>query len=258
MSLLVTMTSVAMVLAGQPALGAPTNGGTVTTSAVPRSFPGASVGAFSPWAMSARSDTQSGLVRLQGGFDGGRRNLVFEQLAEGRLIGRLSLRGGFSWFENGGGPSIGLKLDTLRQESHGIDLALATIFESQGFNRASAIAFEVSGARRLGDLTLLTALAYSQGLKRGERSAAVHLSARRPVGRRLHIGLDSRLRLDLEPDPDQPADETEWDLVAGPTAVLSLGPFAFTATAGISAAKLRARDTAQVGALLLIGVGTMF
>ena len=253
------MTSVAIVLtAGQPVLGAPTDGGAVTTSAVPRSFPSASVGAFSPWAMSARSDTQSGLIRFQGGFDGGRRDPLFEQLAEGRLIGRLSLRAGFSWFDDGAGPSIGLKLDTLRQESHGIDLALATIFESQGFNRVPAIAFEVSVARRLGDLTLLTALAYSQGLKRGERSAAVHLSARHPVGRRLHIGLDSRVRLDLEPDPTQPADETEWDLVAGPTAVLSLGPFAFTATAGLSAAKLWARDTAQVGALLLIGVGTTF
>jgi hypothetical protein len=126
------MASVAIVITGQPVLGAPTDGGTVTTSAVPRSFPSASVGAFSPWAMSARSDTQSGLIRFQGGFDGGRR------------------------------------------------------------------------------------------------------------------------------DTNQPADETEWDLVAGPTAVLSLGPVAFTATAGISAAKLPVKDTAQVGALLLIGVGTTF
>ena len=68
----------------------------------------------------------------------------------------------------------------------------------------------------------------------------------------------SSVRLDLEPDPNQPADETEWDLVAGPTAVLSLGSVAFTATAGISAAKLPAKDAAQVGALLLIGVGTTF
>jgi hypothetical protein len=253
------MIAVAIVIAaGRPALGAPTDGGTVATSAVPGNFPSASAGAFAPWAMSARSDTQSSLIRFQGGFDGGGRGALFEQLAEQRLVGPLSLRGGFNWFDDGAGPSIGPKLDLLKQERHGIDLALATIFESDSFNRVPAIAFEVAVARRLGDLTLSTALAYSHGIKRGERSAAVHLSARHPVGRRLHIGLDSRVRLDLQQDPRQPADETEWDLVAGPTAVLSLGPFALTATTGLSAAKLWARDTAQVSALLLIGVGMTF
>jgi hypothetical protein len=210
--------------------------------------------------MSARSDTRAGVVQFRGGFDGARGAALFEEMAEGRLIGRLSLRAGFSWFDDtpGGGPQIALKLDLLRQEGQGLDLALAAGFETQGFNLVPAATFAVAAARRTGDVTMLAVLAYSQGLSRGERSVQLHLSAVRPAGRRLHVGLDARLRRDLERDLTEPAGETEWDVAAGPTAVLSLGPLALFATAGISAAKLRATAGTHVGALLLIGVGTAF
>jgi hypothetical protein len=110
----------------------------------------------------------------------------------------------------------------------------------------------------VGDNYVLGTVSYGQGLELDERHADVRLGALRPVGRRVHLGLDSRLRLDLEKGADEPAGEAQWDFMGGPTGAVSLGQFALTAMAGASAVKLRAGGPTKVGALVMTGVGSAF
>jgi hypothetical protein len=91
-----------------------------------------------------------------------------------------------------------------------------------------------------------------------ERHGDVRLGAFRRVARRVHLGLDSRLRMDLEGDASEPSGEPDWDVVAGPQGVLSLGRFALTAGGGVSAVKLREGGPATVGARITTGVGSAF
>ena len=74
----------------------------------------------------------------------------------------------------------------------------------------------------------------------------------------LYAGLDSRARVDLERDSDEPLGELDWDMQAGPVATIALGRFAVSATGGVSAWKLRSRDNARVGAVGAVGVGAVF
>jgi hypothetical protein len=236
------------------------DGGSAAASPPVTAQRSASVGAFAPWGMSARSDTQSGIVQLQGGYDGGRGGPLFEQATESRALGRLSVRVGFGWYDDdpGGGPYLGLKLDVLRQEQQGVDLVVAGSYDFDGFNLVPAATLAAAVGAAVGASRLSATLAYGQGLERGERHGQVCPAALRPVASRVHLGLASRLRLDLERDGDEPASEREWDLVAGPNLVLAFGPLALSATGGVSAIKLRAGGPTQVGALVVTGVGTAF
>src|SRR5688500_7675564 len=100
----------------------------------------AAVGSFAPWGMTARSDRQEGTFQVLGGYDTGRGGALFSSTGEGRVSDRVSVRAGFSWVEGtpGGGPQLGVKVDLLRQEKQGLDLAVAGSYDNHGFNMMSA------------------------------------------------------------------------------------------------------------------------
>jgi hypothetical protein len=251
---------VAVAVAGGRALAQPIDDASEPAGQPVSAERSASVGAFSPWSMSARSDTQAGIVHVRGGYDSGRGRALFDTQTEARLTGRVSVRAGFSWLENtaGGGPQLGLKLDVLRQEKHGADFAVAASYDNQGFNLVPSAVVAAAVARSFRNTRVLATVAYGQGLRQDERYADVSVAALRPVAAGVQLGLDSRLRFDLERDADEPPGEAGWDLVAGPSAVVALGRFALTTTAGMSALSLRAGGPAKVGALVLTGLGSAF
>jgi len=217
-------------------------------------------GGFLPWTMAARSDAQRALVFGQGGYDGAWRGAVFQTTLEAQVLGRLSVRAGGSYIGPSGTfrPEAGLRIDALRQERHGVDMAVLGVYESAGFNTVKAVTARVALSRAFGKTRLVSNIGYGYGFNDGERYGDVRVAGLRAVGRSVHIGLDSRMRFDLEYDNDEPPGEPEWEAVAGPIATYSFDRFVLTGTAGMSAMKQRLIPTKHYGAIATLGFGTVF
>jgi len=217
-------------------------------------------GAFLPWTMGARSDVQRGLVFMQGGYDGAERGAIYQMVGEAQLFERLSLRAGGSYFGRGDTvrPEVGLRLDVLRQEDQGVDLAVLGVYEAKGFNTVRAATARVAVSRAFGETRLVSNLGYGFGLQDGERYGDFRLAGLRRVTERVTFGLDGRLRIDLERDGDEPAGEPEWEAVAGPLVAYTLDRYVLSATAGYTATKLRLVNGAHDGVMAALGVGAVF
>jgi hypothetical protein len=217
-------------------------------------------GAFLPWTMGARSDAQRALVYGQGGYDGAERGAVYQTVLEAQLYGRFSVRAGGSYLGPSGRfrPEAGLRLDVLRQEQHGVDLAVLGVYEAQGFNTVRAVTARVAVSRAFGDTRLVSNLGYGFGLQDGERYGDFRLAGLHALTRDLQVGLDSRFRIDLERDDDEPIGEPDWELVTGPLATYSIDRFVISATAGLSALKFRLVETTHLGAIGTLGLGAVF
>jgi len=220
----------------------------------------AEAGAFLPWTMGARSDSQRALVYGQGGYDSAQAGAVFETVLEAQLHGRISLRVGGSYLGPSGRfrPEAGLRVDVLRQELHGVDLAVLGVYEAQGFNTVRAVTARVAVSRTLGDTRLVSNLGYGFGLQDGERYGDLRLAGLHALTRSQRVGLDSRFRIDLERDDDEPIGEPDWELVTGPLATYSIDRFVVSATAGLSALKFRLVGTTHMGAIGALGLGAVF
>jgi hypothetical protein len=218
----------------------------------------AGAGNFMPFVESARGDTQRAFVTTQGGYDSVRDAALFRATAQARVIGRLSVRGGISYGDAASRlrPEVGVKLDGLHQERHGLDLAVAASYEPEGFNTTPAASLRIALARSFGATQLVGNVGYGASLD-GERHGEARLGLLHALLPDLRLGLDSRFRIDLERDDDEPAGEPEWDLAAGPTASYTLGPVVLSASGGASALKLRF-DDAGLGAFGSIGLGAAF
>src|SRR5206468_10155306 len=112
--------------------------------------------------------------------------------------------------------------------------------------------------RLLGSTRLLANAAYAVGTAEGERFGDVRLAGLTRVTRDLHVGLDSRLRLDLERNTVEPAGEPDWEVDAGPVATYALGRFVVSASAGATALKYRLVPGDHVGVVSLLGAGAGF
>jgi hypothetical protein len=217
-------------------------------------------GGLSPWSMAPRGDLQQGVVNVVGGYDGARKGAAFETAVELRLLGPLSIRAGGSYVGPDGEvrPLVAGKVDLLRQERAGLDLAVAGGYEPHGFNTVPAVGALVAAGREVGPVYLMGNLGYGLGLEEGEHFGDARLAALGRVAPNLRVGVDSRLRIDLERDSDEPEGEPDWELLAGPLATVSLGRFAVTGGAGLSAIRMRLEKDTQVGALGYLGLGAVF
>lgn len=225
----------------------------------------ASAGAFSNWTMTARSDTQRATARVTGGYDGAGKGATFDGGAEVQLMNRVAVRatgssspGGSSTDGGGLGLRFEGKLDALRQETNGVDLAIAGGYESRGFNEVPALAGTLALGRSLGRLQLLANVGYARGLSDAEQYGSAGLAGIYQASQQLQLGLDSRLRIDLERDEDEPPGEREWELLAGPTVTYSVGSFAVIGGTGLAANQLRLQPGLNVGAIGYVGLGAAF
>lgn len=204
----------------------------------------ASRGAFLPWTMGARSDAHRGLVFVQWGYDGAARCGLYQLVAEAQLFGRLSLRAGGNYLGEGDTlrPDVGLRVDLLRQELQGLDLALVRVYEAKGFNSVRAATARVALSRAFGETRLIGNLGYGFGLQDDERYGDFRHAVLRRVANRLTLGVDARLRIDLERDASEPAGEPAWEVVGGPLVAYTLDRYVVSATLGYSAMKYRLVD----------------
>jgi hypothetical protein len=116
----------------------------------------------------------------------------------------------------------------------------------------------VAVGRSFGRLHLLANVGYGYGLDQGEHYGEARLAATVRVHPAVAIGLDARARLDLERDADEPDNEPDWDLVAGPQATFSFSRFVVGVGGGLSALRLRSGTTTNVGAVAQLTLGTVF
>jgi hypothetical protein len=198
----------------------------------------------------------------EGGWDSARRGPIMETNVEAGVLGPVSFRAGAALNPSDGraSPLLALKVDVLDQNRHRVGAAVFGGYRGQGFNLVPALEFGVTVGRRTQRLSLLSSLAYGQGLQRGERYGDARLAALVRVDRRANIsvGLDARARFDLQYDADDPADEATLDALAGPMVVWGLGRFAVSGQVGASVLTMRSGGPTKVGATGRLGVGAAF
>jgi hypothetical protein len=221
----------------------------------------AGAGAFSSFSIAARSDTQRTLARVVGGYEGASDKALFDTALEARIMERIALRAGGSYLpaSDGFGLRFGGKVDALRQETSGIDLAIAGGYEATGFNEVAAVGGQLALGKSFGRLLLLANAGYARGLEQTEEHyASAGAAAHYRVTSNVQLGVDSRFRIDLERDDDEPPGEREWDLLLGPQITVAVGPVAVSGGAGLSAQRLRLENDTKVGTLGQLGVGAAF
>lgn len=215
---------------------------------------------FTPSLLSPGRAAPLVYVGAEAGWDGPRREGVFETNAEASVFGPLSFRAGAASnpADRRVTPSFLLKLDVLDQGHAGVDVALFGGYRGEGFNLVPAIEIGAVLCRRSDRLSLISSLAYGQGLERGERYGDVRLAGLVRLHRLVNVGLDARARFDLELDNDEPSGEATVDGIAGPLVVVGLGRFILSGQSGAGVLAARAGGPAHVGATTRIGLGATF
>ena len=149
-------------------------------------------------------------------------------------------------------------MDALRQERHGVDLAVLGVYETKGFNTVRAVTARIALSRAFGDTRVVSNLGYGFGLEEGERYGDFRLAGLHRLTQKLQVGVDSRLRIDLERDDDEPPGEPDWEVLAGPLATYTIDRYVVSATVGYSALKYRLVEGKHTGAIATLGVGAVF
>jgi len=222
-------------------------------------------GTFLPMTLSARIGDQRVAAVVYGGYDSAQsQGGALTAVVEGALYRHLAVRVGVDYLSNRPGSAAataGVRVGILRQERHGIDLGVVALYKQQGFTETTGeLEFMVAVARRWSRFALFGNAVYGQGFLSTERDAELRIAALYSFGDRWNLGADARARIDLGDPPagSRPAAaEAAFDLVAGPTASVALGPVALLAQAGVHALTFDAGGT-SVGAIALGGVGASF
>lgn len=213
-------------------------------------------GMFLPTLIAPRTDSQTGYIRAIGGYDSSHRSAQMEALADVTIIGPLALRAGvlYSQKPNSFRPSVGLRVQVLKQEDAGFDLGAGVFYRPEGFTEAEGeVEVAVAFGRRFGRIGTFANLVYGQDPEGAERDGELRLGALYSVTSLFQAGLDARLRFDLgsEEGERRTEGEAEYDIAFGPTASYALGPVAAIAQVGMS---IFGREPARPGALALFGL----
>jgi hypothetical protein len=216
-------------------------------------------GAMLPSTLAPRIGATAALAFGFAGYDGARSSPIGGATAEVRVWGPFSLRGGaeYSTERRAARPTIGGRVQFLRQERHGIDGSLSVFYRPEGFTEPEGeIESFISLGRRFERVTVLGNLVYGQDPEGNERDAELRFASLYGAGR-WSVGLDSRVRFALGAQRGaNAAAAPKFDLLAGPVAAATVGPVALFAQAGPSVLKVTG-DT-SVGVAALGGVGSVF
>jgi hypothetical protein len=216
-------------------------------------------GALLPSTLAPRVGATAALAVGFAGYDGARSSPIGGATAEVRVWGPFAIRGGaeYSTERKEARPTIGGRVQILRQERHGIDGSLSVFYRPEGFTEPEGeIESFISLGRRFERISVLGNLVYGQDPEGNERDGEIRAAALYGAGR-WAVGLDSRFRFALGTQKSaNAAAEPKLDLLAGATASATVGPVALFALAGPSVLKVTG-DTA-VGVAALGGVGSVF
>lgn len=217
-------------------------------------------GSFLPLTLPARVGATAAFAFVSGGYDTARQGAAAEATAEARIWGPLALRAGATYSGAAGQmrPSIGARVQVLRQEAHGVDASVSVLYKAEGFTGPEGeIETCASLARRFERVSLHGNLAYGQDPEGNERDGEVRLALVHPRGRWV-LGLDSRARFAIGAQHDKDAvTEPTFDALGGPIGILVMGRFVLFAQAGPSVVKLPGQGT-KAGMGSFGGLGATF
>jgi hypothetical protein len=211
-------------------------------------------GALLPYSVSGRVNTGRAVGFGYGGYDTARAKPIMGAAAEAALSRSLALRAGAEYGQSSSQarPTVGLRMMILRQEAVGADLSVGVAYRAEGFTEPEGeIEAVIAAGRRFGDIYGLGNLAYGQDPEGHERDLELRLCFLYNGGRWL-AGLDSRGRWGFGTGRGE---EPKLDLIAGPTAMLLLGPMVLSVQAGPSILKT---TTLHRGIAALGGAGIVF
>jgi hypothetical protein len=232
-------------------------GVTATASATARA---AEDGAFLSMTLAPRTGTTAAFAVAFGGYDSAAKSPRFDSVAEVHLWGPADLRGGATYSAAGDRmrPNVGLRVQLLRQEAHGLDGSVGVFYKAEGFTEPEGeIETILSAGARFGALSLVGNLAYGQDPEGNERDGEARAAVFRSW-RAVSVGFDARARFALGVQRAAAAvREPRVDLAALPFASVVVGPVALFAQAGPSALRLANSDVV-VGVTALGGVGAAF
>lgn len=216
-------------------------------------------GALLPSTLAPRVGETAGLALGFGGYDGARSSPIGNATAEVRVWGPFAIRGGaeYSTVRKEPRPTIGGRVQVLRQEKHGIDGSFSVFYRPEGFTEPEGeIESFISLGRRFERISVLGNLVYGQDPEGNERDGEVRFASLYGVGR-WAFGIDSRLRFAIGTQRSAMAmAEPKFDLMAGPVAAAAVGPVALFAQAGPSV--LRVTTSTSAGVAALAGIGSVF
>lgn len=216
-------------------------------------------GVLLPSALAPRVGATSALAFGFAGYDGARSSPIGAVTAEVRVWGPFAIRGGaeYSTVRKEPRPTIGGRVQLLRQEKHGIDGSFSVFYRPEGFTEPEGeIESFISLGRRFEHISVFGNLVYGQDPEGNERDGEVRFASLYGVGR-WAFGIDSRLRFAIGTQRSAMAmAEPKFDLLAGPVASAAVGPVALFAQAGPSV--FRVTGNTSVGVAALGGVGSVF
>lgn len=195
-------------------------------------------GLLLPFTQSPQVDTGRAVAKVLAGYDSALDDFVARSSADARLLPLLSLRVDFD-HGPGMGPrdrfGVGAKLQVLRRSSVGIDAALGLAYQPNDFREEGHIVASALLGRSFGRFQLFANALLGSDPEGDDRAIEARLSALYRAVQRLHLGLDTRFRLNASEDEKRAGTETiDWELQATPTASLGLGPIALLGQAGLS------------------------
>jgi hypothetical protein len=225
----------------------------------PSSTEAARTGAASPLLLSAALGSGRALVTSDGGYDTARSGALFDSAAEVRLFGPVALRAGVVYSDDTRRmrPSIGARVQLLRQGAHGVDGSLSGFYKAEGFDEGEGeIEATFAMGHRFDQVYLLGNIAYGQDPEGNERDGELRAAVLRPQGR-VAWGLEARGRSALGAQHGaSSALEPRLDVVGGAIGMVSVGSFVLFAELGPSAFKLQASDlrwgVASVGGICAV------
>jgi hypothetical protein len=198
-------------------------------------------GAFLPFTVGASSDTT--YAKVLSGYDGGRREFVYEGAADASVYGGLSVRAGYSSTDLSGHASalLGARFQFLSQKRHGIDLGTGLFYLPQGIDGEGLVRASVFVGRDIGKVALFGNVSYGQDPEGDDHHAELSVASLFRAAPQLMLGADARMRA-LVLDSDEKHNgmtEPVLDLAFGPVAHYVLGPVVLTGQAGLSALALK-------------------
>jgi hypothetical protein len=220
----------------------------------------AAEGAYLPQTLAARVGEVRAFAFASGGYDSSRRGPLLDSAVEATIWGPVAVRAQTTY--SGGTdrmrPSVGARVQLLRQNAHGVDGALTVFYKTEGFTETEGeVETFASIGRRFGTFHAIGNLVYGQDPDGNERDGELRAAVFRQMGA-LVLGIDCRARAAIGTQRGRAAtSEPKFDVAGGPVATLAMGPLALFVEAGPSVFKLASLET-RVGVATVAGLGGAF
>lgn len=135
-------------------------------------------------------------------------------------------------------PSLALRWQLMAQEKWGVNLATSLRYKAVGFDpKGSELELGAALGRQIGALSLVGNLVVGHGFAELEAAdVELHSSALWSFSARVTAGIDARGRSEIEPDKIE-VNGLAWDVLAGPTVAVAVGPMRLQAIAGYGAGR---------------------